>query len=354
MRHSDFLSYLLDPEKPHGLGSRFLRDFLLRSTKDSNIDGFFNSIELRLLNLDNVKISREKFNIDVLIESSDEWCVLIENKIGAKEHGDQLQRYRCVAEDKLGLIKNLFLFLTPDGDEPSDEHWISISHEMIADLCKAWSVDSSVPSRTREALVDYYEFLEAYVIDNSQTAELCRKIYQRHKDALDLIFHHIPNAKDLALTSAQSALDRLEAEGKVILDAKYSGLSRFWLPDMPNIPVVSDKNWTASRRGILFEWATSNKELRLDIVIGPMEQSVRELLIKSLQESKPEFYRYVNKYQFTHISRTLIFELDAIEFKESDTYLKEIEDEIYLKVTAFLNEVVPNLQNCIRQVLEQA
>jgi hypothetical protein len=44
LRHSDFLSYLLDPKKAHGLGSRFLRDFLLRSTESADTDNFFNSI----------------------------------------------------------------------------------------------------------------------------------------------------------------------------------------------------------------------------------------------------------------------------------------------------------------------
>lgn len=351
LRHSDFLSYLLDPGKPHGLGSRFLRDFLLESTRDLNSEKFFNSIELRLLQLNEIKISREKFNIDLLIESSTDWGVLIENKIGAKEHEDQLQRYRAIAETKLGFNKSLFLFLTPDGDTPSDENWIPISHELIAELCKKWSLDNSVPTRTCDALVDYYEFLEAYVINNSQTAELCRKIYSRHKDALDLIFLHIPNAKDVALVSAENALLRLELEGRVVLDAKYAGLSRFWVPDLPNIPLASGKNWTASRRGILFEWATSNKAFRLDIVLGPMERSVRDPLMQFLADSNPDFYRYGNTNNFTHISKSTIFDVDSIEYQDGEESLTGIENEIYSGIVHLLETVVPDLRHCIEQAV---
>jgi hypothetical protein len=304
--------------------------------------------------LDDVKVSREKFNIDILIESSSGWGVLIENKIGAKEHGNQLQTYQTVAETKLGLSKSLFLFLTPDGCAPSDESWAPISHEMIAELCKAWSVDLSVPSRTREALIDYYEFLEAYVIDNSKTAELCRKIYLRHKDALDLILRHVPNAKDMALTAAQSALQRLDAEDKIVLDATYSGLSRFWLTDMPNIPIAEGEKWTHSRHGILFEWANSNTEFRLDIVIGPIELSVRNLLMRLLQESAPDIYHYRKSNKYTHIRKETIFDLDAVEYQESEGHLKEIEDEIYAKVTSLLERVGPNLRECIKQAMDNA
>lgn len=350
LRHSDFLSYLLDPAKPHGLGSRFLRDFLLESTKNLNLPGFFNSIELRLLQLDDAQVSREKFNIDVLIESSSNWCVLIENKIAAKEHGDQLHRYKMIAEKEFDFTKTLLLFLTPDGDSPSDNDWISISHDLIANICKKWSLESSVPARTREALVDYYEFLEAYVIDDSKTAELCRKIYNRHKDALDLIFLHIPHGKDIALVAAGNALKLLESEGRVILDAKYSGLNRFWLPDIPNIPLAEGENWTDSQRGILFEWATSNKALRLDIVIGPMERSVRNSLMQLLAESDPDFYRHVNNNKFTHISKSTIFDIDSMEYQDGDNHLKEIEDDIYSNIIQLLESIVPKLHLCIEDI----
>lgn len=347
LRHSDFLSYLLDPSKPHGLSSRFLRDFMLGATRDFNPEGFFNSIEIRLLQFDEVKITREKFNIDVLIESGSDWCVLIENKIGAKEHGDQLRRYKAIAGAELALSKKLFLFLTPDGDMPSDENWIPISHELIAELCKKWSSDNSVPPRTREALVDYYEFLEAYVIDTSQTAELCRKIYSRHKDALDLIFRHIPNAKDVALTAAEKALQRLQAEGKIELDAKYYGLSRFWVPEIQNIYLIDGEKWTPSRRGILFEWNTSNNVFRLDIVIGPIDVDVKASLVVNLKKSDPEFYRYTRSLKFTHIGRTNICDIDAIDYQDGDGYQKMIEADIYGGVSELLETVVPNLKKCI-------
>ena len=71
IRHSNFLSWLLDPNSNHGLGNIVLRSFL-------------KELDIEKINLDNVEIRREWKFIDLLI-ILDDLVVCIENKIFSDE-----------------------------------------------------------------------------------------------------------------------------------------------------------------------------------------------------------------------------------------------------------------------------
>ena len=65
IRHSNFLSWLLDPSQSHKIGDIFLKRFLrevFSSDKFEKID----QIDVEGMNLQNVKIYREWKNIDIL------------------------------------------------------------------------------------------------------------------------------------------------------------------------------------------------------------------------------------------------------------------------------------------------
>ena len=79
IRHSNFLSWLLDPSQSHKIGDIFLKRFLrevFSSDKFEKID----QIDVEGMNLQNVKIYREWKNIDILIVLN-ETVVCVENKI---------------------------------------------------------------------------------------------------------------------------------------------------------------------------------------------------------------------------------------------------------------------------------
>ena len=84
IRHSNFLSWLLDPNQSHKLGDIFLKRFLrevFSSEKFDNID----QADVEGLNFSDVEVLREWKNIDILIKLSD-IVVCIENKVLSKEH----------------------------------------------------------------------------------------------------------------------------------------------------------------------------------------------------------------------------------------------------------------------------
>ena len=87
IRHSNFLAWLLDSNESHACGSLFssvLLEILFPKSSINNVD---------------FSIYRERENVDLLLESPSEVLVL-ENKIRAKDHENQLSGYRSHIQAK--------------------------------------------------------------------------------------------------------------------------------------------------------------------------------------------------------------------------------------------------------------
>ena len=80
LRHSDFLAFLLDPSRTHGLGPAFLHRFLEAA------------LDLDSVDFGRAYVLREWHHSDILIvDEASRFAVIIENKIGTGEHSDQVQ-----------------------------------------------------------------------------------------------------------------------------------------------------------------------------------------------------------------------------------------------------------------------
>ena len=79
--HSRFLHALLDYQKPE----QEIRE---------NLADFLQHVGIKDFEQSNVKVERERYNIDILITNDDKKeAVVIENKIWAGDQPEQLQRY---------------------------------------------------------------------------------------------------------------------------------------------------------------------------------------------------------------------------------------------------------------------
>src|SRR5947209_604412 len=86
LRHSNFLAYLLSPDRSHGLGDRALK-VLLREMINQAPDGQrpVPALAVALRDLDDAVVHRESDYIDIIVEIKELGLVLvIENKVGAK------------------------------------------------------------------------------------------------------------------------------------------------------------------------------------------------------------------------------------------------------------------------------
>src|SRR5262245_43512114 len=123
IRHSNVLAWLLTPNGTHGLGSLFLRrfvsTFLLEGSKEVT---WLTPAAVELMRFDDVEVSREWANIDILVVSrANRWCLVIENKVWSSESRGQLERYRNAVSLEYPGFEQVCVLLTLEGDEPSTE-----------------------------------------------------------------------------------------------------------------------------------------------------------------------------------------------------------------------------------------
>jgi len=209
IRHSNFLSWLLDPNGTHGLGKLFLIKFLrdLTACENANLDVF----EIEKLNFDNVKLKREWRNPNVKLKSKKErsidlliifheerdkgkLVICIENKIGTQDSMQQLEDYKEMVDKTFTDKDNkVYVYLTLRGEEPNDKtqinDWVSYSYEEIID-----QIDSvleiygkSLNSGIYQYIFDYLITLKREIAKDTDANELAEKVYKNHKELFDLI-----------------------------------------------------------------------------------------------------------------------------------------------------------------------
>ena len=119
IKHSDFFAWLFNPRETHGLGISLFAEFL-RLVKQKE-----KGVRIPNLNTGDWEVSREVFNIDLLIVSERaKYVCLIENKLEAREGKDQLQRYKAFVREWYPGFDAVFVFFTLLGDEPTDSDYV--------------------------------------------------------------------------------------------------------------------------------------------------------------------------------------------------------------------------------------
>ena len=124
VQHSKFIAWLLDPYGSHGLGDYFLRGFLAQAAAYGRERGIsdFTPFDVDSWKFQDIEVATERHHIDILvIDESDGFVCLIENKIGGAEHSSQLSNYLRTVEHEYEGLTAFPIFLTPDGAEPDDD-----------------------------------------------------------------------------------------------------------------------------------------------------------------------------------------------------------------------------------------
>jgi hypothetical protein len=287
LRHSDFLAFLLDPNRNHGFGDEFLRSFLQKVLIGHRYaEHPISLVDLDVWDLDATDIFREWQSIDILIVNKpNRLVVAIENKIGTKEHSDQLMRYRKIIEQAYEGWNALFIYLTPEGNEPSDETYLAVNYTSV---CEA--VENLLEKRASTLGVDvatlirhYAQMLRRHIVNESEIAELCRRIYRKHRLALDLIFEHRPDE----LSSITETLLTLVTEAGLNIDTATKSTVRFAPKHWYSEQLTQGSGWTSSGQLLLFEAYNKGNELSLVLYLGPGPGDVRQTIFSAIQSFGP-------------------------------------------------------------------
>ena len=252
IRHSNVLSWLLNPNENHGLGDSVLRGFIQYVvTSFSDEADVFDTL---LMECHDFIVQREWRNIDVLAVSTNERFVLcIENKIDSGEHDNQLIRYRRLIEEAYPEYKKMYIYLSPEGVEASDlDNWCSMSYEDVLSIIEGARKKVSLLPDAQLLIDNYIDTIRRDIVGDERLARICAEIYAKHQKALDLIFENRPDrSSELAKTLHAWAA---EMTSKGIIE---------FVPDKSNKTYTRFKTKAMSELlpdavGVKSGWGTSN------------------------------------------------------------------------------------------------
>jgi hypothetical protein len=346
LRHSDFLAFLLNPNQSHGLGDVFVKRLLQKALASSQNQAPITPIDLDLYDLDSLVVLREWQNIDILLlDEVNQLAVIIENKIGSSEHSDQLRRYRRIVKQHYPHLHQVCLFLTPEGEPPSDPDYITIDYGLIVELLEQLveSRTSTLGPDVRTLISHYSQMLRRHIVSESEIAELCRKIYRKHQRALDMIYEYRPDQQ----AAIQELLENLiRSEETLSLDHCSKSYIHF-VPTEWDVPVLLEgQGWTRSKRILMFEFVNASDQLTLYLVIGPGPMETRQKMLDMARDNRP-----LNAYRSTlGKSFNTIFKRSFLTTKSyEDASTEDLEAEIKKKWAQFLEYELPEIQEILEQ-----
>ncbi len=357
LRHSDFLAFLLDPSRPHGLGSRILRNFAIEFFTHYNGDDAPSMIDVGCYEYETFTVYREWKNIDLLLVSEHHNIVIaIENKIWSGEHSNQLSRYQQLVETHYSGYQLYYGYLTPSGLPPeSNDCWLALSYQQVAQvLTKTLKRSrSAISEQVASSLEQYLQMLERHILEDSEISRLCQKIYAQHRHALDLIFEHRPDQSVVLGDFIKDYVKSNQDKYGIKLDHCTKGYIRFAVTDWDDYAqqMTGQGEWTDSKRVLLFEFINRGDHVRLVFQLGPGNEEYRQSIFDYSCKHKEIFNsgrKNLSKKYHRLFSKNI---MQKGKFNEDDDQ-EIVEKYLTCQIDAFFVKEFPNLVKHIDSVLK--
>jgi|TARA_B110000003_G_C16587440_1_gene510419 hypothetical protein len=341
IRHSNFLSWLLDPNQSHKLGDIFLKRFL-REVFSSEKFGEIDQFDVEGLNFTNVEIQREWKNIDILIKIQDV-VVCIENKVLSKEHSNQLMRYREIIETQFPNHKKTYVYLTPDGHESEEENdqYEPISYDFIVGtLERIMSVyGESLNIQVQNYIKDYITIIKRTLMGTDKLTELSKKIYSNHRELLDFIFDHKPDVLD----DLRSIFDQEIIKRGWVLGSPSSKYLRFTTPKILELTYINkNSNGWRKRESFLMEFVLNPEKNRINCktVISRSDSNYNTNRLSEILQEIDGFKSPIGKIWLVNHQKLEKFPFSRVEEFTDEEIRKE-----FNKILDKFNPIVDSVEN---------
>ncbi|PNZ97250.1 hypothetical protein CD133_10965, partial [Staphylococcus massiliensis CCUG 55927] len=279
MRHSNVLAWLFSPYENHNLRDSFMKKFLhiYVDITLNELDNF-NYLELLIADNSDLKVRREWEHIDLLlISETNKIIVAIENKVYSTESEGQLERYTQVLNHEFENYQVFKVYLTPEGDLSSiPDEWVNMSYaDIIHAIDSILQNDLSLDSKVKDFLSQYLDILRRHILTDTKLEKICREIYFKHKDALDLIYEYKP---DINSDINHELTEIIKENEHIIMDDCNKSYIRFTTNTLDDLlkEYQTVQRWTSTQRPLLFEIKNFPNRVSLHLELGPGETELRE------------------------------------------------------------------------------
>lgn len=322
IRHSNVVSWLLDPSGTHGFGDKILKKTLseiLVDNEEKERDKEFDVLWVQSKSFHDAIVLREWKNIDILVVSElNKFILLIENKIHAKESEGQLKKYLSIVTEKYRGFKVLPVFMTLNGDAPQEDSPYFIFDYSSFYRILSFSLKLYKNDMNQEAvnfIQQYLNVLGVLTMEDTTIKDLCRKIYSQHKSAIDLIVEQGIGG------SYAEAMNTFFTEVGGLEELRRSPSALWFLPkNLTELP-KDVHNWQSPYAVCYwFHFGTKEGKLFLLMEIGPVKDYNKRLaLINKFRDEGFKFnYKLASRPEskYTRMHRRSIIIDDWTDMEE--------------------------------------
>jgi hypothetical protein len=183
----------------------------------------------------------------------------------------------------------VYLYLTLEGETPSDPSYIIVSYNTVIDaLEQLVRVKQAAAGGDIFVLIDHYlRLVRRKLMVDTELKNLAVEIYRKHKDALEFIYECRPDRQNDLRAEIELLIG---AENMLERDNSSKSYIQFTVRDWDSLQGMKDgQGWTESGRILLFEFKNMSDRLALNLIIGPGRSDIRERLFELAQNNKPLF-----------------------------------------------------------------
>jgi hypothetical protein len=351
IRHSNILSWLLNPNESHNLGDKFLKKVLSEIIlRNENTDTSLSIMQIQNANLSDAEVLREHLHVDILVISETNKLVLvIENKLLSSKVEGQVTGYVKAIKQKYPGYQVIPILLSLTSEEIQDSgkiDYATITHEDLYNIIK-FLIELHKDSLNKKIydFINYYlKALEEFIMyEDNEVVKLCKEIYQKHKDAIDAIMNY-------GVTTQLDAPIEEFKKGKSIAEL-YKNVSSLWFipKELENIMPKMNEGWVVNYPICFrFQFSTKKDWFGLILEIGPFKDPQKRIeLLKLVKRS--HIFRVPDRSLEPERKYTRIFSkyIDFKNWDDNDEILKKMND-LYLNkakdVTAGIIKLVKQFE----------
>ena len=239
------------------------------------------------------------------------------------EHSDQLNRYRDILETDYPDYEKIYVFLTPDGEEPSDvDNWDVFTYTDIVEIAEKIYQGKQLTPDVMLFMKNYIEVIRRDVVEDQQLIEICNKIYNKHKKALDLIYANRIDGRTQIKDAIISALTKLNKEGDIIYGQEWSNLV-FRTQAMDELlQPLDERKGSWGTRSVYYYWFNL-QENRFYIVFElggfNVPENEMEIMDKVIEHLKPNDKKRTG-FKYKRLFRTKWYEIKDTENMTEEVY----------------------------------
>lgn len=311
-------------------------------------------VSLDLMDLSDLEIRREWSDIDVLLISRiNQLIVVIENKINASESEGQLKKYKERVYNDFRPDdgwKHILIFLTIEGDQASDDAFVTVTHAVVVSLLDTLQKNrsDSIPPDVSLTIRHYIQMMRRHHMEDSELIGLAQRIYAKHRPALDFIFEHRPDAWS---ETRERLLARLNEDERFTVDVSTEKRviirirPRSWAAWEPFLSTGTGWAAQGSSQILLCEIKpdTKREKARLQLVLGPGPKDVRDAIFNAVQAHG------IYKQGYYPVWTSLLIKTWRSLQNESGTIPEQSAQNLFGDVEAFLLSDCPKIEQALSE-----